>query len=60
MEKAKVIRILDSRLQNLVTGWNNFIAPIFEDAIGHEYGWLEIAEKNPQVIEELYYNLFGE
>ena len=58
LEKAKSIRQMDFDIQKkantILKNWEDLASSIYVKAEGSENGWLGIAEKDPQVIEEFY------
>ena len=58
LEKAKSIRQMDFNIQkkgkSILRSWEDLASSIYNSAKGNEAGWLGIAEKDPQVIEEFY------
>ena len=58
LEKAKSIRQIDFDIQergkSILKNWEDLVSSTYDSAKGNEDGWLGIAEKDPQVIEEFY------
>lgn len=58
LEKANSIRQMDFDIQKkantILKNWEDLASSIYDSAKGNKDGWLGIAEKDPQVIEEFY------